>query len=318
MYRLILVPWDGSSIAEQAIPLAVGLAKRDGAAVQIVRVHEPLAGAYLDRSRTYTADLDQDLMAYVRDDLDAAVRRVAEKTGLRPESVLLKGPIAETIARQTSASSADLLVMTTRARGPLGRVWFGSVADELARKSRTPILFVRPIEPAPDLGQRLEIRRLTIALDGSELAEQALEPALSLGGAEESEYTLLRVTPTIVPVEYDQSSKRVSGLRTSLVKQLSELKAAQEAEAKDYLERLAERLRARSLTVFTHVVAHEQPALAILEAASNHKADAIAIATRGQGGFKRLFVGSVADKVLRGATIPILICPPVESPVGIS
>ncbi len=90
-----------------------------------------------------------------------------------------------------------------------------------------------------------------------------------------------------------------------------------EAEAQDYLERLAERWRANSLNVHTQVIAHEQPATAILDTVSSLGADAIALTTRGQGGLKRLLLGSVADKVLRGSTTPVLICPPVTGPVGI-
>jgi nucleotide-binding universal stress UspA family protein len=202
--------------------------------------------------------------------------------------------------------------MATRGRGPLGRFWLGSVADRLVRQASIPIVLVQPKDVAPDLVIEPMIRRVLIPLDGSELAEQILEPALALGQAIPAEYTLLRVVKQMTPASYDPANKRVSGLRESHMKQLQELDRQHWTEAQEYLERAAERLRARSLTVQTRVVAHEQPAAAILDDAQQHPVDLIALATHGRGGLKRLLLGSVADKVLRGATIPVLVYRPVD------
>jgi nucleotide-binding universal stress UspA family protein len=151
-----------------------------------------------------------------------------------------------------------------------------------------------------------------IPLDGSELAEQVLEPALAIIDAARAEYTLLRVVKPMTPASYDPASGRMSGLREPLLKELQELDRRNWTEAQAYLERLAESLRTRSLTVQTRVVSHEQPAAAILDDASARGTDLIALATRGRGGLKRLLMGSVADKVVRGATTPILVCRPVD------
>jgi nucleotide-binding universal stress UspA family protein len=311
MFRLILVPLDGSKFAEHALPLALNLAQRDSAALQLLRVHEPIEGIYLHRAGTFGATLDRELMDDRRDYLDSTVKSLAGTTGFRADSVVLKGPVTETIARHASASGAGLLVMTTQGRGPLGRMWFGSVADALVRQSPIPILFARPREQLSERSSDPMLRRILIALDGSELAEQALEPALVLGG-EQGEFTLLRVIPQVSPVAYDPTPGRVSGLRTSVLQQLQELKRQQEAEANEYLEQLADRLRARSVNVNTQLAAYEHPAVAILDAAAKRGVDAIVLTTRGRGGLKRLLLGSVADKVVRGATTPILICPPSD------
>ena len=316
MFRSILVPLDGSSFAESALPLAVSLAKRDGAALQVVRVHEPIAGVYLHRAGTFEAALDQDLMEDAQNYLESIVHRLSGETGLLAGSVVLKGPVSEIIARHAAECGADLLVLTTQGRGPLGRMWFGSVADALVRELPIPILLLRPNEVASNLSSSKASRHVLIPLDGSQFAEQALEPALALSGAE-GQVTLIRVIPLISPVAYEPTSGRVSGLRTSVLRQLQELKRQQEAEANEYLEQLAERLRARSVSVNTQFVAYEQPAIAILDAAARHGADAIAMTTRGRSGLKRMVLGSVADKVVRGASTPVLICPAVEQPADI-
>jgi nucleotide-binding universal stress UspA family protein len=187
-------------------------------------------------------------------------------------------------------------------------MWFGSVADALVRQSHIPILLLRPTEESSDPNGEPVTRRVLVPLDGSQLAEQALEPALSLGGAE-GEFTLLRVIPLVNPVAYDPTTG-ISGLSTAVLHELQELKRRQEAESHEYLLQLAERLRARTANVRTQLATHEHPAIAILDTAAKFGVDAIAMTTRGRGGVKRLLLGSVADKVLRGATTPVLISAP--------
>jgi nucleotide-binding universal stress UspA family protein len=307
MYRLIRIPLDGSALAEQALPLAARLAQRDAAAMQVVHVYEPLTPIY----RTLEAALELDLKNGMRDYLDATVKDLAEKLDFRAEPVLLNGPPAETLAGHASDSGADLLVMATQGRGPLGRMWFGSVADALVRQSPIPILFVRPNETSsePHSGP---VRHVLVPLDGSELAEGALEPALALCG-DQGHVTLLRVIPAVYSIGAGRPNRRMSELGVTLLQQLEELTHQQMAEANEYLGKVADRLRARSVSTQIEVVAHDQPAFAILDAAAKHGADAIAMTTRGQSGFKRLSLGSVANKAVRGATMPVLICPSAES-----
>jgi nucleotide-binding universal stress UspA family protein len=201
--------------------------------------------------------------------------------------------------------------MTTQGRGPVARFWLGSVADALVRQSTIPILFVRPAESEADLAQEPAFRRVLIPLDGSQLAEQILEPATALAAATKAEVTLLRVVQQLSPASYDPESSRISGIRPALLKQLQDVDRQERTRAEEYLDQLAERLRSRSLIVHTRVVSHLRPATAILDDASTNGVDLIALATHGRGGLKRLLVGSVADKVLRGATTAVLMYRPV-------
>jgi nucleotide-binding universal stress UspA family protein len=268
-------------------------------------VYGELGGPYDETTDRALRERDR---AYVA----AVVQRLAAVADITPSSTLLDGPVADAINRHAAATGADLLVMTTHGRGPMARFWLGSVADALVRQASIPILLVQPKEAAPDLAQEPVLRRVLIPLDGSELAEQILEPALALGTATQAEYTILRVVKQMTPAGYDPASGRVSGLRESLLKQLQELDRRNWTEAQEYLERLAGGLRARPLTVQTRVVSHEQPATAILDDAQKNAVDLIALATQGRGGLKRLLLGSVADKVVRGAATPVLVYRPVD------
>jgi nucleotide-binding universal stress UspA family protein len=245
------------------------------------------------------------------------VKSLREVAPASVDSVVVKGPVVESILKQAADRKADLLVMTTHARGPLGRFWFGSTADALVRQSSIPIFLVPPNATPPNVQRPPDIPHVLLPLDGSELAEQAIEPALALGGKEQARYTLLRVVKPLVAVFADPTSGRVSGLSPSLLRELDEHHQREQAAANKYLEQLAQGLRSRSFAVHTQTVLDELPANAVLEYAINHDANAIAMTTRGCGGLKRLFVGSVAERVLRGATMPVLICPPVERLLGV-
>lgn len=88
----------------------------------------------------------------------------------------------------------------------------------------------------------------------------------------------------------------------------------QQVEAQRYLQAIATRLQSAMVDIRTQVVVAQQPAAAILEYARDQAADLIAIATHGRGGAVRILLGSVADKIVRGASTPILLYrPPVET-----
>lgn len=303
MYRSLLVPLDGSAFGAHALPLALLLAQKCGAAIELVHVH---------------VDLFRDVQLYPVG-TDAADTRTAEQVYLdrvaaqiRPSvpagvtTALLEGPVPMALAAHATARNADLIVMTTHGRGPLSRFWLGSVADQIIRHSAVPLLLIRPQEGGVDLTRLPAIRHVLIPLDGSELAETILEPATALGCAVEADFTLFSVVEPVVPF-YDPPSHQAGGGSPGLVQRLQRLHEEIETEGLAYLERVAERFRSPSRTVHTRIVFSDQPAVAILDEAREAPMDLIALETHGRGGLSRLLLGSVADKVLRGATAPMLI-----------
>lgn len=310
MYRSILVPLDGSEAAEHALPMAVNLARRFGASLKIVHVHVPVVGNY-GEAGWYDGIVDTELREQMQTYLDDVVHRISEVADVSVRAELLNGLVAAAINRYATESGVDLIVMTTQGRGPVARFWLGSVADALVRQSTIPMLFVRPQESEADLTSEPNLGRVLILLDGSPLAEQIIEPAATLAAATKAEVTLLRVVQQFTPDNYASGRGRVSGIRPALLKQLQEVDSKERAQAEDYLGQVAEQLRSRSLNIATQIVSDARPASAILDVISAHGADLIALATQGRGGLKRLLMGSVADKVLRGAPAPVLVYRPV-------
>jgi len=307
MYRLILVPLDGSKLAEQALPLALGIARRAGAMLQVAQVHVALAPMYAEAVLAFDNAPDNGVKQRERGYLDRLVRHLGEVSAVPVECALLEAPIAEAVSDQAKLAGVDLVVMTTHGRGRLARFWLGSVADELVRRLPIPILLLRPQETSADLTGEPTFQHILVPLDGSPLAEQILEPAVALGSLMVADYTLLRVIRPMVMGPYDPADSLAGQIDPAAVQQLQRLYEEEKSQAEGYLERIAEGLRARSLRVRTRVVVHDQPAVGILEEIKAHRADLVALATHGRSGLPRLVLGSVADKVVRGTTVPVLL-----------
>ena len=301
MYRNLLVPLDGSTFGEHALPFACSIAQRDGAVLHLVHVHVLNDPIYIEGMPVIDADLhslsrehERVYLEQIRDDLQSTRELSVTCANLDSD-----GSIASTLARYMDARKIDLVVMTTHGRGGLTRAWLGSVADALVRCNKVPLLLLRPADGAPDLAQLPQLKRILIPLDGSELSEQISESALELGGPMQSEYILLRVVEPFVIAGYAPMAQ-ASRLDVKLTQE-------QLAEAQRYLDRVAERLRATGHRTQTRALLGEQVAVAILDEARRQNADLIAMTTHGRSGIARLLLGSVADKVLRGANMPLLI-----------
>src|SRR6516162_5446152 len=191
MYRSILVPLDGSTFGEHALPAALSLARRAGGSLHVMLVHT--AFAYVESGLIYDDRVDRQIREQEQGYLESVVTRLKAASPVPVTWALRDGAIADGICEQITASSADLIVMTTHGRGPLTRFWLGSVADNLVRRAPVPVLLVRPQETAPDLTHEPVFRHVFIPLDGSPLAEQVLESAVTLGQLFGADLTLLRI-----------------------------------------------------------------------------------------------------------------------------
>ncbi len=202
MFRTLLVPLDGSDFAEHALPLAVSIARQADAALQIVRAHSPVAMLSVESE----FDVDQRLDTKIQENetayLDEMVNKLRKIVPVQIGSVLVNSFAADALHERAVTAGADLVVMATHGRNGMSRFWLGSIADALIRRLPMPILLVRPQEEKPKLTDEITIRRILIALDGSELAEQILTPAIELGSLTRPEFTLVRVVkPPLLPME---------------------------------------------------------------------------------------------------------------------
>jgi nucleotide-binding universal stress UspA family protein len=303
MARAILVPLDGSAFSEQALPVALKLARRADDTLHLVRIHVPHTQPPLSLEGMPVTDPDQDAQRWEAE--RAYVMRVAARLGRSGQytrTSVLNGPVSDVLNTCARLNGIDLIVMSTHGRSGLARAWMGSVADTLVRSSRIPVLLVRPTEDGAGAAPPQGPPRILIALDGSRLAEEVVEPAVEMGRPLDAEYTLLRVVNPL---------GRTGDLSAVFTPAMAKTSAARhEAEASFYLTEIAWWLRDRGLRVETRVLLSARPADAILAEAVQGRADFLAMATHGRSGLPRLLLGSVAGRVLSGTKVPLLLCRP--------
>jgi len=302
MYRNLLVPLDGSPFSEHALPFACGIAQRSGAGLHLAHVHVLGDPIYIEGMPVVDGELRSLGREHERAYLDRIRTQLASTTlAITCADLDSDSSVAGVLARYAEANAIDLVVMTAHGRRGLARAWPGSVADTLVRCSPVPLLLLRPGKGAPDkaMAQTPQFKRILIPLDGSALSEEILQPALELGSLAQAEYVLVRVVEPFIVVDYAPLAQ-ASRLDTKLTQE-------QMAEARHDLDRVAERLRTTGRSIHVRVLLAEQPAVAILDEAHRQDADLIAMTTHGRSGLARLLLGSVADKVLRGAALPVLL-----------
>jgi len=312
MYRSILVPLDGSTVSEHAIPVAYDLARRSGALLRLVHVHvgHTATPIYVEGLPVIDEQLhslgkvhERAYLEYIQNQLVAEADLQIATALLDPTDMDVRDQtIAQMLVSYAATTATDLIVMTTHGRGGLARVWLGSVADELVHTSLIPLLLVHPDRATMPAEHPAAFQRILIALDGSAMAEQLLEPERTLGGVTQAGYillhvvephTLIRSAPFTAPTDFDAEDTQ-----------------RRQAEIQRYLEGIARALRSDGVTVHVDVRVAEQVATAILDAAREQHVDLIAIVTHARSGLARLLLGSVADKVVRGATLPVLLYRP--------
>lgn len=304
MYRTVMVPLDTSDFSRRAIPAAVAIAREADAELYLTHVHASFPPVEGEEPPEAFLQMEDELRERERAELEAAAEEV-EAVGLSARHALLDGPVTETLAREAEAE-ADLVVMVTHGRGVFTRFWLGSVADGLVRSCSVPLYLLRPEEGEEQEAPGFD--HVLVPLDGSSFAEQGLEQAVRLGRLVGARFTLLQVLPPVMMPGYSYPDIP-EGVDPSALEELRE-------EAETYLERKAGPLRDDGLEVGVRTSVHPQTAAAILETADEEGVDLVAMATHGRGGLRRMVLGSVADKVLRGTRVPVMVYRPREEAPG--
>lgn len=297
MSHPIMVPVDGSPFAEQALPFALALARRTEGSLQLVTVRASL------RVDSRAERAEQQYVEELASQLEPQLPGRVETHVLTDEYGPLHYPppaprsVAEVLAKHARDENVDTIVMSTHGYGGVRRAWLGSVADALIRIAHRPVLLVRPKDEA--FGTAAEADRgfnhILVPLDGSRLAEQALDPAVRIGSAFGARYTVVRVVSPLAWQVADEHGPDEPAPPLSR-------RAAQE-----YIDGVVERLGGRGLEVTGRLIDAMSPGPAIIDHAAEHAADLIVVTTRGAGTVQRLLLGSTTDKIVRGVDVPVLV-----------
>lgn len=289
MIDRILVPLDGSRVAEQILPHLRRLLHRHDSEVILVRAAVPppiengmlVADALLAAARDYLAETQD----HLRDQ------------GVRVRSVVRVGSPAGVILDVAEDERATMIALATHGETGLKRLLAGSVAEAVIKRSPVPVLVVRPfwsyeLLPGRTDGEELQpMRNLLLPLHRPEEAEHLLPPVTELARLFEANIVLLHVMNEEELKSGDPAARR----------------AEDEAQLAHLVSRLAEeKIQAQA------IVGKGDPARQILEASRIHDIDLIAMSTHGKSGILRLFSSTITEKVLRESTCPMLV---VHAPV---
>lgn len=300
MFDKIVVPVDGSDFGELSLPMALGIACKSGGQVRIVTVVTPLPSP---QPTDEWVAVEAERLSVAREHAETYQEDLRERVVLAgcdaPVSCHVEeGAVVDELDAHVRRVEADLLVMTTHGRGPLRRAWLGSVADGLIRHTPCPILAIRPREGEKVKLERREFRRILVPLDGSRESRAILPRARELATLFDASLTLLRVIPPHFPLSSPYIPHAAQEMRAHDL---------EEDAAREALEEEAAELRAAGFRVDSHTVMGAHPAEEITGLAEAEEMDLVAMTTHGRGGVSRLVLGSVADKVVRGANIPVLL-----------
>ncbi len=307
--RRLMVPLDGSAFAESALPYAVTVAQGPGpCAIELVGVDVPeplvsegLAYSVMDAMREAAAEAsarEQMLQSYLQ---DMAVRLRAALPSVQVDTVVRRGLAADELSAHAEEVNAELTVLTTHGRGGWDRLWFGSVTTALMRRVDRPVLAVRPApvprDYLPLTGAALNTA--VVAIDEHLEPEPGLTALQALTGHALDQITLLHVAltpPRALGRVLESETREALALRTT-------------REASRLLSLKTDALTPRPHRVNALVLEGGDPADVLLSHVDTHGTHLLVLATTPYHPVERLLFGSVADRLLQRASVPLLLVP---------
>ncbi|MBU0640450.1 MAG: universal stress protein [Planctomycetes bacterium] len=300
MFKHILVPLDGSTLAEAALPAAALLAQKLGATVTLIHVMEQHAPQEI-HGQPHLRDA-KGATAYLT---DVSQRCVPAGTHVDVHVHTAEvNDVATSIVEHAGELNHDLIVMCAHGRGHTLRLFLGSIAQKVVGMGSLPVLIIRP----DDRGEvpPLSCTALLVPLDGGKDHEQALPVARALAQAYGAALHLAMVIPSFGTLS--GALTVTSRLLPGTTSQMLEL-SAEEAEA--YLAAQMETLKRDGFSGSAHV-RRGDPAHAIADFAQELQVDAIVLATHGKTGTEAFWAGSVTHKVCSRCSLPLLLVPVVR------
>ena len=288
MYKKILLPLDGSTLAEQILPYARVFAETYGIPVTLLRVSDPEAMSVYGHRIQGAEYLKKVSARYL-------------PASIPVEHVVELGKPAEIIVELAKAEPACLIAMATHGLSGIQRWLLGSVANKVVHGAANPMLLIRPGEDQ-DPATPVQLKTVFVPLDGSGLAEQILPHVRALARKLRLEVQLVRVFG--VPGDAYLVSEGV------YITPLADRRGEIQKEAEIYLQGKYEELRAEGLDRVMTTTIEGDPAGEIIDLARKTANNLVAMSTHGRSGVGRWLMGSVAEKVIQHCKDPVLMIRP--------
>ncbi len=293
MYKRILVPLDGSELAEVVLPYAEGLAAGLGSELTLIHI------CASEKADDYHAH-----EVYIQE-MAEKIRGRSEAEGIKVHSAHLVGHTAEQIVDYAETEKVGLIVMATHGRSGIRRWVLGDVASKVVRATNRPVALIRAEGGRPDVRETGVVRKALVPLDGSKESEAIIPHIEELGSTLKAEVVLLHV---MSPTYFVYS---IPGETVQMPFTPEDMERFKE-KAEHYLETVIAALKNRGINVKAEVSVGAA-ADEIIRFADEIQADIVAMSTHGRSGISRWAFGSTADKVLHAGNTPVLL---VRTPDG--
>lgn len=285
MFKRVLVPLDGSALAERVIPIAECIAEYFDSSIELIYV---VPTASEDVPEGITSQAHEQAETYLTGMVDTLS---AKKAAKKVSASVLKGYPASVIIEQAESQDDTLILMSTHGYSGVQRLLLGSVADKVVQATKTPVLLV-PAGAKNPKGDLVEFKRLIVPLDGSELAETILPYAVGLCKTLGMELILARSYHPNFP-------------GTSI--RMHDVSKIVHDSAENYIKDKAEQLRKEGVDKVSYKVMKGLAAEEITDLAIETPNSVTALCSHGRHGISRWMLGSVANAVIHCAEEPVLV-----------
>ncbi|MEE9248164.1 MAG: universal stress protein [Dehalococcoidia bacterium] len=305
-FKKILIPLDGSPTAEAVIPYASKLARDFDSCITLLHVASHKEEEFANMGSLFDDEVPVNLEALIVERL----REVAgglRSEGLSVKSMLTYGSPSERIVGFSQKNHYDLIAMSTRGLSGITRWVCGSIASRVLHSTRKPLLLVKPTSSNGTMEEEGRFWKILVPLDGSVLAETVLPVVETLSVHMGCEVTLVRVVSSVSIAA--RVREMLAALPHNYSTALDSIEKHRREIAGDYLNALKWEMSIRGLTPEV-MVAEGDPAAQIIDLSQDMGRPLIVMATHGRTGISRSVLGSVADRVLRGCSNPVLLMRP--------
>jgi nucleotide-binding universal stress UspA family protein len=293
MYKKILVPLDGSTLAEGVLPYVRSMARAIHVPVELLRVNDLVQ----PRAHVPAAKVDEYLE-----------KIAASFSGITDVKCTVElGNPASMIVDRVATQPDTLIAMATHGYSGAQRWLLGSVAEKVLHAATNHLLLVRPA--GGETSGEARLNTVLVPLDGSELAEEVLPTVTDLAACMKLEVLLVHV---LIRFYFGSPDAFLPVFGANIPNQ-QDLWAQASAEASQYLARKVEQLRAQGLPQVSSVLIEgtaEGAAAAIVDLAKETPDNFVALSTHGRSGIGRWLLGSVTERVVRYSNDPVLVIRP--------
>jgi nucleotide-binding universal stress UspA family protein len=294
MWKKILVPLDGSDLAELALPYARELAGAFNSEIILLYVSEPADEEHLHMHQLYLKELTDQMKKQVK----------------RLSPVVKEGKTVEEIVKYTKKNDIRLIVMASHGHSGIIPWAKEGIASKVIEATGVPLLLIKESKRRRKTKEKRHlISRILLPLDGSEAGEAAITRVKELRSRLEAEVILLEVVPK------GRHLRTVGGLDYILYPE-SEIETFK-TEAKEYLDKVYKRMQRgkKAKGELTTAIRTGEVAKEVLDYAQKKRVSLIAIASHGHSGMTKWVFGSTAQKVIEDSPIPVLV---VKSAPGVA